>query len=1010
LPPQAGNRAIPIYRLPAALKPAEPDPVIQTEVGATAAPVNSSNFDGIGSGFSGPNGAFTVTSAPPDTNGAVGSTQYVQWVNTSFAVFNKTTGAPIYGPAAGNTLWSGFGGKCQSNNDGDIIAQYDKLAHRWVMTQFAVSGGGGSLQCVAISQTDDATGAWFRYAFAYNQFNDYPKLGVWPDAYYITYNMFQGNVFQGPRACALDRAKMLAGLAATQVCFQFVNSVDGLLPSDLDGTTPPPAGSPNYLLTPATNALRLYKFHVDFVTPANSTMSSPTSMAVAAYSQACNGGACIPQLGTQQLLDSLGDRLMYRLAYRNFGTHESLVVNHSIATANAVGVRWYELRNPGGTPAVYQQGTFAPDNEFRWMGSIAMDHVGNIALGYSISSSTRNPSIRYTVRAPGDPLGQMGTEAQIIGGTGSQLQNLDRWGDYSSMSVDPVDDCTFWYTTEYLKSNGTFNWSTRIAAFKMDTCNVSTTVQVTVQTNPAGLQISVDNSSYTAPQTFNWASGSSHTIATNTPQGSGGTRRVFASWSDGGAISHTVSPTTPTTYTANFTTQYLLTTSVSPTNSGSVSANPSSASGYYDSGTSVQLTAVANSGYTFASWSGDLTGTPNPQSLSMSAPRTVVANFNTVSNNSGLRFVPVTPCRVVDTRLPTGPFGGPAIAMNSSRSFAIPAGSCGIPATAQAYSFNVTVAPTNGILGYLTIWPTGQAMPVVSTLNSFDGRIKANAAIVPAGTNGAVSLFASDETNVILDINGYFAAPVNAPSGLLFYALAPCRVMDTRLANAPLGGPILTAGQTRTVPVLSSSCGIPGTAVAYSFNMTVAPSGTLSYLSTWPTGTAQPLVSTLNDDNGIVLANAAIVRAGTSGSIDVYVTQQTHLIIDVNGYFGPPATGGQQFYPLTPCRAVDTRNPPGPFGGPVLSGQRDFNLAAGTCAPVGTQAYSLNATVVPRGYLGYLTLWPAGQPQPFVSTLNAPDAAVTSNAAIVSTVNGAISTFVSETTDLILDLNGVFAP
>jgi hypothetical protein len=348
--------------------------------------------------------------------------------------------------------------------------------------------------------------------------------------------------------------------------------------------------------------------------------------------------------------------------------------------------------------------------------------------------------------------------------------------------------------------------------------------------------------------------------------------------------------------------------------------------------------------------------------------------------------------------------------MNSSRSFAIPAGSCGIPATAQAYSFNVTVAPTNGILGYLTIWPTGQAMPVVSTLNSFDGRIKANAAIVPAGTNGAVSLFASDETNVILDINGYFAAPVNAPSGLLFYALAPCRVMDTRLANAPLGGPILTAGQTRTVPVLSSSCGIPGTAVAYSFNMTVAPSGTLSYLSTWPTGTAQPLVSTLNDDNGIVLANAAIVRAGTSGSIDVYVTQQTHLIIDVNGYFGPPATGGQQFYPLTPCRAVDTRNPPGPFGGPVLSGQRDFNLAAGTCAPVGTQAYSLNATVVPRGYLGYLTLWPAGQPQPFVSTLNAPDAAVTSNAAIVSTVNGAISTFVSETTDLILDLNGVFAP
>src|SRR5262249_49894255 len=314
---------------------------------------------------------------------------------------------------------------------------------RWVMTQFAVSGPGGFFQCVAISQTDDATGAWYRYSFPYlSQFNDYPKLGVWPDAYYITFNMFiLPSTFLGPRACAYDRSRMLAGLSATQQCFQLSSTIGTLLPADLDGATPPAAGSPNYLVTEAPPAtLALYKFHVDFVTPENSTFTGPFNMSVAAFSEPCGFTDCdgIPQLGTSQLLDSLGDRLMYRLAYRNFGDHESLVVNHSITAGSAVGVRWYELRGPSGTPFVYQQGTWAPDSEYRWMGSIAMDRFGNIALGYSISSSTRNPSIRYAVRASGDPLGQFGTETQIIAGTGSQLPVFcgggvpcgDRWGDY----------------------------------------------------------------------------------------------------------------------------------------------------------------------------------------------------------------------------------------------------------------------------------------------------------------------------------------------------------------------------------------------------------------------------------------------------------------------------------------------------------------------------------------------------------------------------------------------------
>ena len=245
----------------------------------------------------------------------------------------------------------------------------------------------------------------------------------------------------------------------------------------------------------------------------------------------------------------------------------------------------------------------------------------------------------------------------------------------------------------------------------------------------------------------------------------------------------------------------------------------------------------------------------------------------------------------------------------------------------------------------------------------------------------------------------------------MFYPVTPCRVMDSRLPVAPLGGPIFSGGASRTVPVQSSSCGIPGTAAAYSLNMTVVPTATLNFLTTWPTGTAQPLVSTLNDPTGTIVANAAIVPAGTGGSINVFVTDQTHVIIDVNGYFAAPGAGGLLFYATTPCRTVDTRNPPGPFGGPSLAGQRDFSIAPGLCgAPATTQAYSLNATVVPAGSLLFLTLWPAGQPQPVVSTLNAPDGSIVSNGAIVPTTGGPISAFSTSTTDLILDLNGIFAP
>jgi sugar lactone lactonase YvrE len=368
-----------------------------------------------------------------------------------------------------------------------------------------------------------------------------------------------------------------------------------------------------------------------------------------------------------------------------------------------------------------------------------------------------------------------------------------------------------------------------------------------------------------------------------------------------------------------------------------------------------------------------------------------------------LQFVPVTPCRVADTRNPDGPFGGPELTANTSREFDIPQSECSIPVNAVAYSLNVTVVP-NASLGYLTLWPAGETQPIVSTLNS-DGRVKANAAIIPAGTNGGVSIFVSDPTQVILDIDGYFVAAGTA-SALAFHPLTPCRIADTRNSDGPLGGPYLSSGTSRSFPIQSSSCSIPSTAQAYSLNLTAVPHSTLNYLTTWPTGESQPVVSTLNSLTGAVTANAAIVPAGTGGAVSIFVSDNADIILDINGYFAPPSANGLSLYSLSPCRVIDTRSEAGAFDG-VLP----VNAESSSCAPPSTaQAYVLNATVVPSGSLDYLTLWPEGESQPIVSTLNAVDGAVTSNMAIVPTQNGSIDAFSSNSTNLVLDISSYFAP
>ena len=372
-----------------------------------------------------------------------------------------------------------------------------------------------------------------------------------------------------------------------------------------------------------------------------------------------------------------------------------------------------------------------------------------------------------------------------------------------------------------------------------------------------------------------------------------------------------------------------------------------------------------------------------------------------------LRFVPVTPCRVADTRNTVGPFGGPLLSKQTARVFTIPQSNCGIPTNAQAYSLNFTVVPA-GKLNYITVFPTGQLQPLASTLNSYDGRIKANAAVVPAGNDGAVTVFTTDDTQLVIDINGYFV-PATTNTALAFYPVTPCRLVDTRGAAGPLGAPSLSAQQERTFPVLTSACNVPAAAQAYALNYTVVPKTPLSWLTTWPAGQQRPFVSTLNAPTSAITANAALVPAGDNGDVSVYVTNDTDLIIDISGYFAPPATGGLSLYNLVPCRVYDSRMES--EAQPIVNSTA-INVAGSNCnAPANAHAYIFNATAVPTSSLLYLTLWPHGSgEQPIVSTLNALDGVVSSNMAIVPTTDGSINAFASHSTHLIFDISGYFAP
>jgi hypothetical protein len=490
LPPKQGQpRQIPLLKRmsPQSIQSDSKDPVVQESPGVQPMFATVPSVEGLSCDDNAAVHGFRLV--PPDTEGDVGPNHYIQYINMIYAIYDKS-GNMLVGPLGNYVMWQNLNLPPGVEPNGDPIVLYDHLADRWMMSEFAFPNSGApSYQLIAVSQTPDPTGAWYTYAFKISdtKLNDYPKFGVWPDGYYASFNMFAAPSFfySGPGVAVFERDQMLVGGPARMLYFESTDTdFFSLLPAELDGPPPPP-GTPNYFveLEPdewgfPQDQLGLFAFHVDWVNPANTTVTRLGALPTAPFDpNLCNyGRSCIPQKNSPDGLDAISDRLMYRLQYRNFGTHQTMVTNHTVDVGNDLaGVRWYEIRDEGNGWYIHQQGTYAPQYNgiyggiHRWMGSIAMNGDGSIALGYSVSGPSIYPSIVATGRRAGDPLGTMLGEVIVYMGTGSQLDSYNRWGDYSTMSVDPSNDSTFIYTNEYYEATSQFDWKTRIGVLTVPT-------------------------------------------------------------------------------------------------------------------------------------------------------------------------------------------------------------------------------------------------------------------------------------------------------------------------------------------------------------------------------------------------------------------------------------------------------------------------------------------------------------------------------------------------------------
>jgi hypothetical protein len=495
------------------------------------------SFDGLGVGFEGPQGKSNVRN-PSDNSLAVGPDHIFQTVNTRVAIYTKKgrrfhqTGKVLYGPVVTNAVFAGFGGQCETRNNGDAVVRYDQLAGRWliVMPIFgrgpvrpdqpepgkdgqpaqtsppgrpgqpgspfqlvppaepnpanpnratpATAGQGPFSMCYAVSLTSDPLGKYYRYEFLRPFFPDYPRPAIWPDGYYLPTSTSDDLIQK--HACVVERNKMLKGLPATEQCF-VIDGVNFLNNADIDGMGLPPGGAPNIMMAAGgaqlknilfDNVILVWKYHVDWQNPVNTGLAGPTKILVAPYQYLCGGQLtnCVSQPGTDSRLDSQGDKIMARLVYRKVNGHESILAVHSVDTeARGGGVRWYEFRlDKNREPLLYQQGTYAPDNFYRWMASPAMDRMGNIGIGYSFGGAPNFPGQRFAGRLANDPLGQLTLHETILA-EGESVQKVMRWQDYTQTAMDPSDDCTIWYVGDYLKK-GQANYSSRIGAFRLPGC------------------------------------------------------------------------------------------------------------------------------------------------------------------------------------------------------------------------------------------------------------------------------------------------------------------------------------------------------------------------------------------------------------------------------------------------------------------------------------------------------------------------------------------------------------
>ena len=806
------------------------DPVVQTSTPTAAAAQGLGQWEGLGAGYPG----FNLLALPPDPNIAVGPSHIVQFVNNAFMVFDKS-GAPLMqAPVSDETFWGSLNGTCdQLGGFSDPIVQYDRVANRWVVGEIAIPLLPGLLgqfaQCFAVSTTSDPTGPYNLWAYGFGDtIPDYPKIGMWPDGYYVTWNMFPGGgaSFSGAEACAWNRVDMLNGVHAPRFkCFQLSSAFASLLPSDVDGPTQPPPGSPNYVMNidAELGTLNIWKFHVDWATPANSTFAGPISIpGTAPFTPPCfpDIGDCIPQPGTTQKLDALGDRLMYRLAYRNFGDHESIVATHTVLTgAGNTAVRWYEVRGPNSTPTIYQQGTFAPDSDNRWMASIAMDHSGNIGVGYTVSSDGTFPSIRYTGREVADPLGTLQNETWLVSGGGSQT-GYNRWGDYSAMRIDPSDDCTFWYTQEYQATTADANWNTRIGSFKFPSCggsqtSTTTTAVSSLPTSTFGQSVtftaSVSPSAATGAVQFFDGGASLGTVplsggsaSLTTASLTAGSHSITANY--GGDATFAGSTSSPITQTVNqASTTTALASSLNPSSSGqsvtftatvTPSLGPTGTVQFFDGGNSLGTVALSS-------------GSASLTTAALTAgTHSITATYSGNTNFSGSTSSPVTQAVGVV---------GTATGLTSSLDPSV---------FGQAVTFTATLNPSSG--------PTG-------TVQFFDGVTSLGSVALSGGT-------ASLTTSTLAVGTHFITATYSGDTNFGGSTSAP--VTQT-----------VAAGTVSTTTALTSSLNPSGFGQLVTFSATVNPASGATGTVTFMDG-GFTLGTTALDGSGVATFSTSALAVG----------------------------------------------------------------------------------------------------------------------------------------------------